>query len=76
MTTKPRLYTVTTPGGLKVLNGPGAKPSSTRFAQGEIVEFDGTEYVDVPLLLRQRAITPYRKKRAEKLAEKSLKGER
>ena len=61
-----KLYEVLNKAGLKVLNGPGSKPSSSRFACGEVVEFDGTEHVDIDALLRVRAIKPYRKRPAKK----------
>ena len=52
---------------LKVLNAPGSKPSSSRFAVGEIIEFDGTENVDIPNLIKLRAITRYPKRPAKKV---------
>lgn len=58
---------------LKVLNGPGSKPSSSRFAVGEIIEFDGTENVDIPALLRTGAIKPHRKRPAKAKAKSDAK---
>ena len=59
---------------LKVLNAPGSKPSSSRFEVGEIIEFDGTESVDIPALLRVRAIKPHRKRPAKAKATTDAKG--
>ena len=43
---------------LRIPNGPGNIPSSTRVEAGEIFSLDGTEPIDVPLLLRLGAISP------------------
>ena len=59
---------------LKVLNAPGSKPSSSRFEVGEIIEFDGTENVNIPTLIKLRAIKPYRKRPAKAKATTDAKG--
>lgn len=43
---------------LLIPNGPGHVPSSIRVAPGETLVLDGTEPLNVPMLIQTGAITP------------------
>ena len=43
---------------LLVPQAPGKKPSVQHFAPGQVIIFDGDEPVDVPALVRTKAIRP------------------
>ena len=43
---------------LLIPNGSGIIPSSTRVSKGDVFSLDGTEPIDVALLLQQGAIKP------------------
>ena len=43
---------------LLIPNGPGTLPSSTRVSKDDVFSLDGTEPIDVALLLQQGAIKP------------------
>ena len=45
---------------LRIPNGPGKFPSSIRVGVGEVFSLDGDEPINVHLLLKQRAIQPYK----------------
>lgn len=50
---------------LLIPNGPGQVPSSTRVGKDEVFDLDGTEPVDVGMLLRIGAIIPWHKPKAK-----------
>lgn len=45
--------------GLLIPNGPGKVPSVSRFFPGQLVEFDGDEPIDIPLLVKSGAVILY-----------------
>ena len=42
---------------LLIPNGPGAVPSSVRVAAGEVLILDGTEPLNIPMMIQAGAIT-------------------